>query len=43
LVSLKIYQRGQAFARQQVLMNNKYWHTWKKGGDYEILLPESNT
>jgi hypothetical protein len=43
LVSLKIYQRGQAFARQQVLMNNKYWHPWKKGGDYEILLPDSNT
>lgn len=36
LVSLKLYQREEAFARQQILTNNKYWSIWKTGGEFQI-------
>ncbi|MBI4646531.1 MAG: hypothetical protein HY738_08045 [Bacteroidia bacterium] len=36
LVSLKLYHRGQAYARQQILLNKKYWNTWEKGNIFSI-------
>lgn len=36
LVTLKIYHRGQAYARQQILMNKKYWNIWEKGNKYSF-------
>ncbi len=36
LTSLKVYDRGQSYARQQILFNPKYWNVWKKHGKYSI-------
>jgi hypothetical protein len=36
LVNLKLYDRGQAYARQQILLNTKYWEIWRKTGKYSI-------
>jgi hypothetical protein len=36
LVTLKIYHRGQAYARQQILLNRKYWDIWEKGNKYAV-------
>lgn len=37
LVSLKLYESRQSYARQQILLNRKYWQVWEKGGKYSLI------
>lgn len=37
LVSLKLYESRQSYARQQILLNRKYWQVWGKGGKYSLI------
>lgn len=37
LVSLKLYESRQSYARQQILLNRKYWKVWEKGGKYSLI------
>ena len=34
LLSLKIYDRSEAFARQMLLLDNKYWNLWRECRKY---------
>ena len=36
LVSLKLYNRDQAFARQEILKTKKYWKIWRKESKYDV-------
>lgn len=37
LVSLKLYERRQSYARQQILLNRKHWQIWKKDKGYSLI------
>ena len=36
LTTLKLYDRRQSYARQQILLNRKYWTVWEMDGKYSI-------
>jgi tRNA A37 N6-isopentenylltransferase MiaA len=36
LVTLRLYEESQAYARQQLLLDKKYWKVWKYGQKYAI-------
>ncbi len=45
LIRLKLYNKRQAFAREQILLDKKYWDMWRKGAKYSIdtIIQQKNT
>lgn len=37
LVSLKLYESRQSYARKQILLNRKHWQIWKKDQEYCLM------